>query len=58
MFLLTILIPACDSSSLVFHMIYSVYQLNKQDDKNTALMYSFPKLNQLVVPYLVLTIAS
>ena len=29
-FLLAILIPACDSSSLAFLMIYSVYRLNKQ----------------------------
>ena len=28
-FLLVILIPTCDSSSLVFHMIYSAYKLNK-----------------------------
>ena len=27
-----ILIPACDSSSLVFHMMYSAYKLNKQGD--------------------------
>ena len=32
MFLLEILIPACDSSSLAFHMIYSAYKLNKQGD--------------------------
>ena len=31
-FLLAILIPAYDSSSLAFHMIYSAYKLNKQDD--------------------------
>ena len=29
-FLLAILIPACDSSSLAFHMMYSAYKLNKQ----------------------------
>ena len=27
----TNLIPACDSSSLAFHMMYSAYKLNKQD---------------------------
>ena len=27
-----ILIPACDSSSLVFLMMYSAYELNKQGD--------------------------
>ena len=32
MFLPEILIPACDSSSLAFHMMYSVYKLNKQGD--------------------------
>ena len=31
-FLLAILIPACDSSSLAFHMMYSTYKLNKQGD--------------------------
>ena len=31
-FLLAILIPACTSSSLAFHMMYSAYELNKQDD--------------------------
>ena len=29
-FLLAILIPACVSSSLAFHMMYSAYELNKQ----------------------------
>ena len=42
-FLLAVLIPACASSSLAFHIIYSAYKLNKQDD-NVALMYSFPNL--------------
>ena len=27
-----ILIPACASSGLAFHMIYSAYKLNKQSD--------------------------
>ena len=27
-----ILIPACESSSLAFHMMYSAYMLNKQSD--------------------------
>ena len=31
-FLATILIPACASSSPVFLMMYSSYKLNKQDD--------------------------
>ena len=28
----TVLVPACDSSSPTFHMMYSAYKLNKQDD--------------------------
>ena len=35
-----ILIPASASSTLAFHIMYSVYKLNMQGD-NTALMYSF-----------------
>ena len=31
-FVLEILIPACASSSPTFHMMYSVYKLNKQGD--------------------------
>ena len=31
-FLLVILISACASCNLAFHMIYSAYQLNKQGD--------------------------
>ena len=34
MFLLAVLIPACDSFSLAFYMIYSAYKLNKQGDNN------------------------
>ena len=45
MFLLVILIPACDSSSPAFCMMYSAYKLNKQGDNiHTALMYSFSYL--------------
>ena len=43
-FLLAILIPACASSSPAFLMMYSAYKLNKQGDKHTALMCSFPDL--------------
>ena len=32
-FLLAILIPAYDSSSLAFHIMYSAYKLNKQSDR-------------------------
>ena len=41
-FLLAILIPACDSSSLAFRMIYSAYKLNKQGENIQGLAYSFP----------------
>ena len=57
-FLLAILIPACVSSSLAFHMIYSVYKLNKQGDNIQPWRIPFPILNQLIVPCLVLTVAS
>ena len=43
-FLPAVLIPACVSSSLAFHMMYSAYKLNKQGDNITALTYSFPYL--------------
>ena len=39
-FLPAILIPACASSSLAFHMMFSACKLNMQG-YNTALMYSF-----------------
>ena len=53
-----ILIPACDSSSLVFCMKYSAFKLNKQDDNVQACHTPFPILIQSVVPYPVLTVAS
>ena len=56
-FLLVILIPAYDSSSPAFRMMYSAYKLNKQSD-NIQPWTPFPILNQSIVPYLVLTIAS
>ena len=40
-FLLAILIPACASTILAFHMTYSAYKLNKQVTY-TALTYFFP----------------
>ena len=40
--LLAILIPACASSSLAFCMIYSAYELNKQDDNIKPLPTPFP----------------
>ena len=57
-FLPAILIPACASSSLAFHMMYSAYYLNKQGDNIQPWCTPFPILNQSVVPFLVLTVAS
>ena len=52
-FLLAILIPACASSSLAFHMTYSAYKLNKQGDNIQRWHTPFPFWNQSVV-YLLL----
>ena len=57
-FLPAILIPACASSSLAFHMTYSAYKLNKQGDNMKPWCTLFPILNQSVVPCSVLTVAS
>ena len=57
-FLLAILIPACDSSNPAFHMMYSAYNLNKRGDSIQPWCSPFPILNQFVVPCLVLTVAS
>src|SRR5574337_563110 len=43
-FLPAILIPACDSSSPAFLMMYSAYKLNKQGDNIQPWTYSFPYL--------------
>ena len=51
-FLLAILIPACDSSSLAFHMMYL------QCDNIKPCHTPFSTLNQSVVSYLVLSVAS
>ena len=56
-FLLATLIPACDSSSLPFHMMYSAYKLNKQGD-NLQPWCTPPIWNQSAVPCPVLTVAS
>ena len=47
-FLLAIFIPACTSSSLVLHIMYSACKLNKQGDNIPAfhMMYSAYKLNK------------
>ena len=57
-FLPTILIPACASSSPAFHMMYSAYKLNKQGDNTHPWHTPFPIWNQSVVSYPVLTVAS
>ena len=54
LFLLAILILACDSSSLAFYMIYSAYKLNNQSDNIQPCHSSFLILSLSVVPYLVL----
>ena len=53
-----ILIPACASSSLAFHMIYCAYKLNKQGNSIQPWHTPFPIWNQSVVPCPVLTVAS
>ena len=58
MFLPLILIPACSSPSLAFLMVCSEYRLNKQGDSRQPSHTSFSILNQSVVPYRVLTVAS
>ena len=54
-FLPIILIPACASSSLTLHMMYSAYKLNKQGDNIQPWHTPFPIWNQSIVPCLVLT---
>ena len=46
-----ILIPGCNSSSPVFHMMYSAYKLNKQSDNIQPCHTPFPILNQSSVPW-------
>ena len=55
-FLLTILIPACDSSYLAFCMMYSAYKLNKQGDNIQPSHTPFPILNQSFLPCPVLIV--
>ena len=57
-FLPEILIPACASSSLVFHMIYSAYKLNKQGDSIQPWHTCFPIWNQSIASCPVLTVAT
>ena len=57
-FLLVILIPAYDSSTLAFCMMYSAYKLNNQGDNIQPLHIPFLIWNQSIIPCPVLTIAS
>ena len=57
-FLLTILIPACASSSPAFHVMYSAYKLNKQGDYIQSWRTPFPIWKQSVVPCPILIVAS
>ena len=57
-FLPAILIPACDSFSPGFHMMYSAYKLNKEIDNVQPCHIPFPILNQSIVPSEVLIVAS
>ena len=57
-FLPSILILACTSSSLAFPMIYLAYKLNNQDDNIQPWCTPSPIWNQSVVPCPVLTVAS
>ena len=57
-FHLAILTPACASCSPAFHMMYSAYTLNKQDDNIQAWRTPFPIWTQSIVPYPVLTVSS
>ena len=57
-FLPAILIPACDSSSPAFRMMYSTYKLNKQGDNIQPWCTPLPILKQSVAPCPVLTVAS
>ena len=56
-FLPEILILACASSGLAFHMMYSTYKLNTQDDNIQRWHTSFPIWKQSTVPCPVLTVA-
>ena len=55
-FLSAIWIPACASSNLAFHVMYSARKLNKQGDNIQPWRTPFPIWNQSVVPFLVLSV--
>ena len=50
--------PACDSSTPAFHMMYSAYKLNKKSDNIQLCHNPFSIFNQSVVPCKDLTVAS
>ena len=50
--------PACDSSSLASHLMYSAQKLNKQGDDIQPWSTTFPIWNQSIAPCPVLAIAS
>ena len=56
-FLPAILIAVCASSSPVFHMMHSVYKLNKQGDNIQPWRIPFSIWNQSIIPCLALTVA-
>ena len=58
MLLPPILIPAFNSSHLAFLMLCSAFRLNKQGNSRQPCWTPFSILNQSVVPYRVLTVAS
>ena len=57
-FLPAVSIPACDSSSPVFRLMYSAYKLNKQGDNIQPWCAPFPIWNQSIIPCPVLTVTS
>ena len=57
-FLTAILIPACDSSSLTLHIMFSACKLNKQGDSIQPWHTPFPVWKLSFAACLVLTIAS
>ena len=57
-FLSVILIPACVSFSMAFHMMFYAYRLNNQGDNIETWHTPFPFWNQPIVTYLVITVAS
>ena len=57
-FVLVLLVPACDSSRPSFCMMYSAYKLNNQGDNTQLYHTTLAILNQSVVPRTVLSPAS